>query len=235
MELMIRNRKILLTLVLFVCIKLIYLGCAYSWALNTSELAVWQYNQKYRSEKLALSEEQVSVLLKIEDPSFWTHSGVDIATPGQGKTTITQSIVPILLYRADLQDWQATLQSIYSKVWRVAKKIDLGRDIMAIALSKKISKNETLKIFVEQAYMGSINNIYIFGLSTAANIYFNKSLQSLSHDEFASLVGMLKSPDYFNPIKNPNAFQERSEKVLKILSKSCLPEGLFDTDYNNCI
>ena len=106
---------------------------------------------------------------------------------------------------------------------------------MAVALSKKISKNEVLKVFVEQAYMGSIDSGHIFGLSNAATMYFNKSLPSLSNDEFASLVGMLKSPDYFNPIKNPKAFHERSNKVLKILSKSCSPEGLFDTDYKNCM
>jgi membrane carboxypeptidase/penicillin-binding protein len=221
--------------VLFGGLILLYLITAYFWALKTSDLAIFQYDQKHKIEKVQLSEEQLLTLLKVEDPSFLNNSGIDIFTPGQGKTTITQSVVPILLFNSSLYGWREILQNVYSKIWSSAKKIDLGRDAMALAVSKKVSKDKILNIFIEQAYMGSINNEAIFGLSKAADKYFNKSVSKLSHDEFAKLVSMLKSPDYYNPIKNPEALDDRTKRVLKLLNGSCFPDGLFDTDYKSCI
>lgn len=40
-----------------------------------------------------LSAWQLDALLKIEDPAFYRHKGVDLKTPGAGLTTITQSLV----------------------------------------------------------------------------------------------------------------------------------------------
>jgi hypothetical protein len=39
-----------------------------------------------------LSSRQLEILLKVEDPSFYTHHGVDFTTPGAGWTTITQAL-----------------------------------------------------------------------------------------------------------------------------------------------
>lgn len=43
-----------------------------------------------------MSAARLNVLLKIEDPTFKTHRGVDLATPGAGMTTITQGLVKLL-------------------------------------------------------------------------------------------------------------------------------------------
>lgn len=211
-----------------------YLAIAYLWALNTSELAMNQYEQIHQLKTVRLSDEQIINLLKVEDPSFYKNSGLDVFTPGQGKTTLTQTVVPILLFRAKLHGWRGVLQKFYSKVWFSAKKIDLGRDVMAVALSKKVSKEKILQVFIDRVYMGSIENEAIYGLSQAANKYFKKSISELSRDEFVKLISMLKSPDSFHPIKNPEALMERSNKILKLLSGSCTPQGLFDTDYSLC-
>lgn len=34
-----------------------------------------------------LPEERVETLLAVEDPGFWRHDGIDMRTPGQGRTT----------------------------------------------------------------------------------------------------------------------------------------------------
>ena len=41
----------------------------------------------------AMSAWQKDALLRVEDPSFYEHHGVDLHTPGQGLTTITQALV----------------------------------------------------------------------------------------------------------------------------------------------
>ena len=45
-----------------------------------------------------LSPWQVHALLAVEDPSFYYHHGVDLKTPGQGITTITQGLVKIYYF-----------------------------------------------------------------------------------------------------------------------------------------
>jgi len=211
----------------------LYLAVAYFWATRTASFALEQYELTNTTE-VELSSDQISLLLKIEDPSFWTNNGIDISHDGQGKTTMTQSVVPVLLYRAKLTGWKSGLQTLYKLIWPKFKKIDLGRDIMALAVAKKVSKEKILKIFYEQAYLGHVEQKSVIGLSAAATKYFSKNIQNLSNEEFAGLVGMLKSPDHFNPIKNNSAFVGRQTLVLKVLDGSCLPKGLFDTSYSSC-
>jgi len=39
-----------------------------------------------------LNKRQMEILIKVQDPNFWNHSGVEFTTPGSGWTTITQAI-----------------------------------------------------------------------------------------------------------------------------------------------
>ena len=55
--------------------------------------------QRNRPVTLAqIGERRLSILLKVEDPSFFGHRGVDFATPGQGRTTLTQALVKRLYF-----------------------------------------------------------------------------------------------------------------------------------------
>ena len=46
----------------------------------------------------ALPAERKAMLLAVEDPGFYSHKGVDFASPGQGMTTITQALVKFLYF-----------------------------------------------------------------------------------------------------------------------------------------
>jgi membrane carboxypeptidase/penicillin-binding protein len=227
------SKKIILSIGLPLGALSVYLVAAFLWAFHCSEIALQNYEKKFNTE-FTLSEDQVSALLLIEDPSFWSNNGIDISHPGQGKTTMTQSVVPLLLFTTELSGWKGTLQSLYQAVWKRFKFVDLGRDVMALAIAKKIPKNKIIKLFSERAYLGTVQNKSIVGFSAAANEYFNKQLHELSTDEFAGLVGMLKSPDFFNPRKHPDHYRERQVKVSKVIRRICVPVGLFDTDYASC-
>ena len=226
-------KKILLVTGLALGTAAVYLVVAYVWALQSLEESTQTFETQF-SRELSLTNDQVVALLKIEDPSFWQNRGIDVSHPGQGKTTMTQSVVPHLLYSVELHGWKSGLQVVYRKVWYNFKKIDLGRDVMALAVAQKVPKKIILSIFVQQAYFGTINSTSVTGFSQAAQQYFNKDLSALTPSEFAGLVGMLKSPDHYNPITNSAQFYERSKKVLNVINGVCKPNGLFDTDYASC-
>jgi penicillin-binding protein 1A len=44
-----------------------------------------------------------------------------------------------------------------------------------------------------------------YGIKSAARTFYNKEPNQLSVDEAALLVGILKAPSWFSPIRNPNA------------------------------
>src|SRR5690606_9540138 len=47
----------------------------------------------------SLGAEHLAILLKVEDPSFTSHAGVDFSTAGAGATTITQSASKRLAFK----------------------------------------------------------------------------------------------------------------------------------------
>ncbi|NKX49408.1 penicillin-binding protein, partial [Arthrobacter deserti] len=78
------------------------------------------------------------------------------------------------------------------------------------ALEKKYSKEQIL-----QGYL----NIVLFsgqtyGIEAAARDFFGVHASELAIAQSAMLAGMVQSPNYFNPITNPEATKERRNTVL---------------------
>ena len=61
------------------------------------EASQWRYPngiaQKFKILSGDLSQRQKEILIKVQDPGFYNHNGIDLSTPGAGLTTITQAIV----------------------------------------------------------------------------------------------------------------------------------------------
>ena len=59
------------------------------------------------------------------------------------------------------------------------------------------------------------------GISSASYIYFNqKKSEKLTTNQAAMLVGMLKNPSLYNPIRNPEGTQNRRNVVLSQMMKN---------------
>jgi membrane carboxypeptidase/penicillin-binding protein len=181
-----------------------------------------------------LTLEQKEILLKIEDPTFYNHAGLDISL-GQGLTTITSSLArDIFLFGSKLSGIKGGFQSFYRGVFNCCKKVDFGRDVMALVLNRNLSKDQQLHLFVSSVYMGSYKGIQIHGLAAAAEKYFKQPLLNLSNEDFITLVAMLKAPNYFHPSKGLAQLKSRTLRISKILAGECKPSGWFDTTYRHC-
>jgi hypothetical protein len=49
-------------------------------------------------EIVALPPARIDMILQVEDPTFWTNSGIDFSSPGAGGTTITKSLAKGFYY-----------------------------------------------------------------------------------------------------------------------------------------
>ena len=181
-----------------------------------------------------LSERQQAILLQIEDPGFYTHSGLSV-TDGQGVTTISSAIArDVFLEQGNVQGLRGALQQVYRAVFACCKKVDIGREVMALVLDAKVSKQRQLAWFAGRVYMGSAGGSQIRGLDLASTTYFGKALAELPEADFIGLVSMIKAPNTFHRLRQPAAYDQRRARVAAIVAGTCRPAGWFDTSYEHC-
>jgi membrane peptidoglycan carboxypeptidase len=148
-------------------------------------------------------------VLAIEDSDFFEHGALDWssliramienARAGevvQGGSTITQQLVGSTL-GANRFD-----QSIEGKLQELA---------IAIRVEQQYSKAKIFEMYLNQVYMG--NGVYGFG--TAAEFYFRKPARKLTLLEGATLAGMIRAPEYYDPLDRPTKMRLRRNDVIK--------------------
>ena len=149
--------------------------------------------------------------IAVEDVRFYEHAGVDpkgimravianITNKGvsEGGSTITQQLAKNAYLTQD--------RTLKRKVQEV---------FLALQLERKYTKDEILELYLNQIYFGQ----GAYGVQAAAKTYFGKNVEDLDLNECAMLAGIPKSPNYFSPLNNLKAAQERKGVVLDQMSK----------------
>ncbi len=166
-----------------------------------------------------LSQGLVDALIATEDIRFYEHSGIDARGLGRvlfktvmlgkgeagGGSTITQQLAKNLFPR----------DSTYSNS-KIANILRLGISkfkewITAIKLERNYTKDEILTMYLNTVPFGS--NAY--GIKMAARTFFNTTPDSLKLEEAAVLVGLVKGPSWYSPVRNPERSKERRNTVLQ--------------------
>lgn len=172
-----------------------------------------------------LPQHLVQALIATEDERFMEHSGIDkralarVATrtvlggdrSGGGGSTITQQLAKLLFDRPPF------IGNPFKKIW-VMGTTKLKEWITAVKLERSYTKEEILTM-----YLNKFNFIHgAYGVRSASEIYFGKTQDSLTIQEAATLVGMLKNPSLFNPISRPDTTKHRRMVVLYQMMKNNL-------------
>ena len=175
-----------------------------------------------------LSPYLINALIATEDARFWEHSGVDTRSlfrvlgktiigrqrNSGGGSTITQQLAKNLFHREKHSFFLLTILTKF-KEWIVAAKLE-----------RNYSKEEILAMYLNTVDFG--NNS--FGIKSAARTYFNKATDSLKVEEAALLIGLLKAPSYYSPIKNHDNAMKRREVVLNQMRKN---KYITDEEYDS--
>jgi len=161
------------------------------------------YNENRTAIKYSdLPKHLVDALVSTEDERFYEHSGIDgrgtlravssFGTSG-GASTITQQLAKLLFHG----------EGSKFLPFRMVQKVKEW--IIAIRLERQYTKQEIIAMYFNKADF--VNNAV--GIRSAAKVYFGKEPRDLKIEEGAVLVGMLKNPSLFNPIK-----EKRKQKVF---------------------
>lgn len=102
---------------------------------------------------------------------------------------------------------------------------EIHRKLLEMALARRIekrySKDEILTYYVNRIYFGS----GCHGLPEAAHAYFGKSTAELDKAECALLVGIIRGPHLFSPLRNPEGAVEQRNQTLERMRAIGLLQG----------
>jgi penicillin-binding protein 1A len=149
----------------------------------------------------------IEALVAIEDTVFFEHEGVNYEA-------IFRAVVKDLQHMK-LKEGASTLtqQLIKNTVLSSEKKLKrkINEAILAIRLESRLTKEEILERYLNEIYFGH----RYYGVKTAAQGYFRKSLSDLNLKEIAMLVGLPKAPSTYDPTKHKDLSYSRANTVLK--------------------
>lgn len=172
------------------------------------------FNENRTPVKYAdLPQHLVKALVATEDERFYEHSGIDgrgtmravlsVGTSG-GASTLTQQLAKLLFHG----------EGSKFLPFRIVQKVKEW--IIAIRLERQYTKEEIIAMYLNKADF--INTAV--GIRSASKVYFAKEPKNLTIDEAAMLVGMLKNPSLFNPLKREEKVKDRRNVVLKQMEKN---------------
>ena len=150
-----------------------------------------------------ISKDLQNAVVATEDRSFYKNDGINygrfflaIVTAGRsgGGSTITQQLAKNAYLSQD------------QTVERKAKEF-----FLALELTKKYSKEQILTMYLNNAYFGN----GVWGVEDASKKYFGVSASQLTLDQAATLAGMLKGPELYNPLNSIVDSTNRRDTVLQ--------------------
>jgi penicillin-binding protein 1B len=173
----------------------------------------------------------IDAVLAAEDHRFYEHHGIDLARTAraawvdltahhvlQGGSTLTQQLMKNF-FLTSKRDWHRKLTEA----------------LMAYIAEKRYSKDEILELYLNDIYLGQRGQEGIYGVWEAAQFYFSREPRDLTIAQMATIAGMIRSPNRFNPFRHVDAARTRRNQVLAAMlqdgyiSKAAYDEAATET------
>jgi penicillin-binding protein 1A len=145
-------------------------------------------------------------VLAVEDADFFTHQGVNLRAMvrallrnvdeggiAQGGSTITQQLVK--------QELVGDAQSVERKTREA---------VLASRLEGEMTKSQILERYLNTVYFGH----GAYGVQAAAETFFGVGVEDLDAGQAALLAGMIANPSRFDPVRQPEAAEQRRSVAL---------------------
>ena len=157
----------------------------------------------------------VQAVIASEDSRFYSHPGVDFRGLVRGfygflrgvnlggGSTITMQLANNISFDSD---------NVYA---RKLKEIPF-----ALRIQQELSKEEILTLYLNLVYFGQGAD----GISAAAAVYYDKSVDEMTLGEFATMVSLLPCPSVCNPVTDPERAKGRRDVVINKM----LAQGMID-------
>ena len=178
---------------------------------NGSTVARYAIERRFLVERKQIPDAMVKAVLAAEDARFYEHGGIDIIRIGgaalkdlatrrlaQGASTLTQQLARSVFLTPE--------KSFLRKINEV---------FLTIEIEKGYSKDQILTMYLNQIYFGHGN----YGVEAASTWYFGHPAIQMTLPEAALLAGLIQRPEFFSPLRNPEAARQRRDFVLRRMAE----------------
>jgi len=145
--------------------------------------------------------------ISAEDRNFYVHGGFDLRAIGaaayqavqsrgrnvRGASTITQQVMKNFLLSGD----------------RTGER-KIKELILASRVETTLTKDEILELYLNEIFLGQNS----YGVTAAAQTYFNKTLDEITVEEAAFLAALPQAPSNYHPVRNYDRVVARRDYVL---------------------
>ena len=184
-------------------------------------LALGEYKKKW-TDLSAVNQNVIDAFISAEDRAFFSHSGVNI------RRTLYAMANSVFHFKSTFGASTITQQVIknISGDNEVTLKRKLAEIIRAYSIEKNHTKEEILELYLNIVPMGE--NIY--GIRSAAEIYFGKSPKDLTLAEAATLAAITNAPTRYNPHTNyDNCIKKRNDVLYAMLDNGAINEYEYNS------
>jgi penicillin-binding protein 1A len=169
------------------------------------------YSRLAGANRLKVSLNEVSpsfvdALLAREDTRFYQHPGID----WHG---IIRALVRDVLSRSAKEGASSITQQLARNSLPLGGRTmhrKLLEAMVALRIEGKFTKQQILELYINRIYFGA----GCYGVETASQAYFGKNASALNLSEAALLAGLIRSPNRFSPLRNPEGAAAQRDAVL---------------------
>jgi penicillin-binding protein 1A len=154
-----------------------------------------------------IPERVKNAFISAEDRNFYVHGGFDLRAIAaaayqavesrgrnvRGASTITQQVMKNFLLSGD----------------RTGER-KIKELILASRVEGTLSKDDILELYLNEIFLGQNS----YGVTAAAQTYFNKTLDDLALEEAAFLAALPQAPSNYHPVRNYDRVVARRDYVL---------------------
>src|ERR1700745_272913 len=159
--------------------------------------------------KVSLSEvspEFIAAVLAREDARFYDHKGID------WRGVLRALVRDVLSMHAKEGASSLTMQLARNSLPLGSRTFirNLLEAMVALRIEREFTKQQILELYVNRIYFGA----GCYGVETASQAYFGKNASKLNLSEAALLAGLIRSPNRFSPLRNPEGAAVQRDAVL---------------------
>src|SRR5690349_8542647 len=148
----------------------------------------------------------------VEDKRFYNHSGIDWVR-------VPSALLTDLKNRNFSEGFSTLTMQLARNIFpeRISREKTLVRKLKEAKVARGIedaySKDKILELYLNQINLG--NGAY--GVETASQRYFGKSVRDLNLAEAATLAALPKAPERYNPRRFPDRALQRRNTIIELM------------------
>ncbi len=172
-----------------------------------NEWARFRFDKREVIKLKQIPDKVIHAFLAAEDWNYFKHRGLSFKgiirstlinlyslRKAQGASTITQQLVRLLFFETE--------KSFSRKI---------KEQIISLAVEWRFTKEQILETYLNHIYLGS----GIYGVEAASQRFWGKHIQDVSIDEAAILASIVRCPQQYCPLYNPESTRKRRNLILK--------------------